>query len=420
MKRLHLLRNQISSTKCSKINKQKDEVKIMDSAIEYFDYYEFLTEEEIQYTKRLRQYLKTNVTPYLLPYIERAELPTELVKGIIKNFPGLISFSIKGNGCAGLSEELVAVIIYELCRCDASIATFLYVHGELAMQSINLLGSEEQKKYFLPKMAKGELIGCFSLTEPDYGSDATSLITSAEENENGDYVINGSKRWIGNATHSDVFIIWARNKKTNKVEGFIGEKGNPGIKTSKIEGKLALRMTQNANIKFENVIIKKNRKLPEAKDFTTGTNKILLTSRLGAARCAVGLMLNAYDKAIEYCSKRKQFGKVLTSFQITQEKLARILADTQAGLYMCKRATDLLQKGKLTIGKVGIVKAWCSLRMREVLRVARELMGGNGILEENWVMKGLIDGEAIYTYEGTYDINMLAAGKEITGIYAFK
>lgn len=423
MNRLKLLRCQLSATECGN-NDNKDKNyknnKIQDNAIDYFSYYDILTKEEKEYVLKFKNYLEVNVTPFLLPYLEKAEPPFELVKGIIKNFPKLISFANKGYGCAGFSQELVTALIYEICRCDASLVTFIYVHGELAMQSISILGSEEQKQYFLPKMADGELIGCFCLTEPEYGSDATSLITTAEEDEHGDFIINGKKKWIGNATHAGVFIIWARNTKTNKIEGFIGEAGNPGIRTEKIEGKLALRITQNAYVYFDNCKIRKNRKLPKANDFFSGTNKVLLTSRLGVAKSAVGLMIGAYDRVIKYCNERKQFGKPLVSFQITQVKLAKILGNITASIFMCERATELYKQGKLTIGMVGLCKAWCSLRMRETLRLARELMGGNGILMDNWVMKALIDGEAIFTYEGTYDINMLAAGKEITGLYAFK
>lgn len=428
MKRLALLRNQLHSSDCknksnSKQNKNTEQnTKIMDSAIHYFDYYEFLTNEERDYVAKLREFLEKNIRPNLEKYVEKAETPIELIKKIVEHFPGIWSFSMKGYSCAGFSVWLSSAILYEFARCDASITTFMLVHGaELGMQSIYMLGSEEQKKFFLPKMNKGELIGCFCLTEPNYGSDATSLKTEAKEDENGDYIINGEKRWIGNATFADVFIIWARNVKTKKIEGFIAEKSvTSGITTEKIEGKLSLRMVENANIKFNNVKIKKDRKLPLAQDFSSGVNKVLLYSRLGVAQVAVGMMIGCYDRAMEYCSKRKQFGKLLISFQITQEKLSRLLANAQAGIFMAKRAIELYIQDKLTIGQVGLVKAWCSDRLRESAGLSRELMGGNGILYENWAMLCLIDAEAIFTYEGTYDINMLACGKEITGIPAFK
>lgn len=417
MNRIALIRSQLASNNCN----NRKEIKIVKSAYDYLNFDEFLTTEERAYRKRLREYLDEEVTPKLIKDLEKSDFSYEIVEKFNKAFPGIASLNIKGYGCPGFSFWLCSAIVMELSRCDASFCTYIMVHGgELAMKSIDILGSDEQKSYYLPKMNKGELIGCFCLTEPEYGSDASSLKTSAQEDGEGNIIINGQKRWIGNGTHSDVYIVWARSTKTKEVEGFIVPKGAPGLTATKIEGKLALRGVQNANITFKDVKIPIANRLPKATNFQKGVNQVLLFSRLGVAWSSVGLSIGAYDRAVEYCSQRKQFGKSLTSFQLVQEKLSRMMGNIQASLYLCKRTSELFLSGKMTVGKVGLTKAWCTLRGRETVALAREIMGGNGILYENWVMKGFVDAEALYTYEGTYDINMLVAGKELTGIQAIR
>ncbi len=288
------------------------------------------------------------------------------------------------------------------------------------MNVIDIFGSEEQKKYYLPKMITGEVFSSFCLSEPDFGSDAASIETKVKELDNEYYVLNGKKRWVGNASIAGVLIVWAKNSKTNQIEGFLVDTNLPGIKIEKMQTKLCLRIVPNCDITFENVKIKKTSRLPKAENFQDSVSRSLLYSRLGVAWGAVGLSIGIYDYAIKYCSERKQFGKKLTSFQLTQEKFARLLGNIQAMMFYCKRISEMYLKGKLTAGNIGMLKAWITKKGKENAAIGRELLGGNGILIENIVMKHFVDMEGLFTYEGTYDINMLVAGKEITGMNAFR
>lgn len=280
-----------------------------------------------------------------------------------------------------------------------------------------MLGSEEQKKKYLPKLNTLEYYGAFCLTEPEYGSNAYGIETSAREHvdDKDSVIINGTKRWIGQATMADIYIVWARNEKSQEIEGYIVEKTRPGVSSKKIEGKLAFRAVQNGEIYFNNVKIPKSNKLEKANNFASSVAQVFLGSRIGIGFAVAALCIGAYDKVIEYLSNRNQFGKPLTSFQLVQEKLAKIMANTQAILFLTKRISDLHQEGKATMGMAGLSKAWCTSRGRETLALARELLGGNGILNENYVMRALCDMEALHTVEGTYEMNVLMAGKELTG-----
>ena len=256
---------------------------------------------------------------------------------------------------------------------------------------------------------------CFGLTEPDYGSDASSLKTTATKTEGG-YLINGCKRWIGNATFADYIVVWAKNANDgNRIQAFIVTRGSPGLKTSKIENKYSLRMVQNADIEMKDVFVPTKNKLTKSKDFATGTNVILEASRLGVAWMIAGVAAGAYEAALKYALKRQQFGKPIAKYQLIQEKLSRMLNICEmmnSNLILVSMAMD---KGKSTIGQVGRVKSGCSRSAREVVSIAREVCGGNGIILDNHVLKCMLDMEAMHTYEGTYEVNMLVSGRELTG-----
>jgi len=288
------------------------------------------------------------------------------------------------------------------------------------MNVINLFGSEEQKNYYLPKMIKGDIFSSFCLTESEYGSDAANIQTFVKDLDDEYFVLNGKKRWIGNANIAGILIVWATNKKNNQIEGFLVDSNLPGISITKMQTKLSLRIVQNCEIVFDNVKIKKTSKLPKAGNFQESVSKALLFSRLGVSWGAVGMSIGVYDFAIKYCSERMQFGKKITAFQLTQEKFGKIMGNIQAMIFYCKRISELYLKGKATAGNVGLLKAWVTKKGRENVSLARELLGGNGILIEFIIMKHFLDMEVLYTYEGTYDINMLVAGKEITGINSLR
>jgi alkylation response protein AidB-like acyl-CoA dehydrogenase len=380
---------------------------------------QFLSSHEREYLKKLREFLKKEIENQINDYILRKEFPLELVKKLVMEFPGILGFTSKGYGSVEMSNWLCWSVLIEVAKCDLSLATFVLINGgELVMKTIHQLGNEEQRQKYLPKMNNLDIIGSFCLTEPDYGSDASSLKTTAVE-EGDNVVINGKKTWIGNGSIAKLLIVWARNSKNNEIEGYIVDAPTEGLKVDIIEGKLSTLGVINCSLEFKNVKIPKKNKLEKATSFREGATKMLFGSRLGVAYLSCGACIGAYDRVINYCSNRKQFGKFITSFQIIQEKIAKIMGNTQSMLFLCKRMSDLYIDGSLTIGQVGLCKAWCTSRARETLAIAREILGGNGILIENWIMKTMIDLESLHTYEGTADINMLVAAKELTGIQAF-
>jgi alkylation response protein AidB-like acyl-CoA dehydrogenase len=430
MKRIALLKNQLSNnnidTKSTPSKNTQTQpqiqkpIKYKASAYDYLDFDQFLNKDERKYRLSLREFLKTEIESQINSFIEKKEFPRILIQKILAKFPGIMGFSLKGYGSAGYSLWLTWAVLMELSRCDLSLATFFLVNGgELIMKAIYQLGSEDQRKKYLPPMNTLESIGSFCLTEPDYGSDASNLSTYVKE-EGEFYILNGKKRWIGNGSIAQVYVVFARNVANKKVQGFILESNTPGIEVTEIQGKLSTRGVINCEISFKDVKIPKINKLEKANDFHSGTAKMLFGSRIDVAWLCAGACIGAYDRVINYCSNRIQFGKYLTSFQLVQEKIAKIMANTQAVIAFCKRISDLYIQGELSIGQVGSLKAWCTYTTRDTLAIARELLGGNGILIDNWVMKTMLDVESLHTYEGTADINYLVSAKELTGISAFK
>lgn len=286
------------------------------------------------------------------------------------------------------------------------------------MYTIETLGSEEQKQKWLPQLRDIKKIGGWGLTEVLTGSNAAQIDTTAKKVPGG-WIINGNKRWIGNGNR-DLIVCWAQNEETKKVNAFIVEMDRKGVKSEVIQHKLALRIVQNCEISFDNVFIPDENRLPKAEDFGKSTGQILLHSRLFVAWIAAGIAMGVYDSVIKYATQRKQFGVPIGSFQLQQEKLFRVMQNTQMILLCCQRLSQLHDQGKMTMGMVAGGKAWCSERLREVARLGREIMGGNGIIHDNYAMKALADAEAVYTYEGTYDMNALVVGRELTGVSAFK
>jgi len=278
--------------------------------------------------------------------------------------------------------------------------------------------SDEQKKRLFPDMLKLKTISGWGLTEPTIGSDAGNLQSNVKKVEGG-YLLNGNKRWIGNG-NKDMVVTWARNQETKKVECFIVPNSSPGFTSEVIKNKLALRCVQNCHITFKDVFVPESNKLPGAVNGFGSTNQVLEHSRIFVAWVAVGIALGVYDNTIKYVNNRNQFGVKITSFQLQQEKLSRMMGHIQAMLLMVWRTTRLYEAGKLTIARAAMAKAWTTRMCREVAQLGREMMGGNGIISDNYAMKAVADIEAIYTYEGTYDINSLVCGRELTGIPAFK
>jgi glutaryl-CoA dehydrogenase len=355
------------------------------------------------------------VIPVIGPYWERGEFPFELL-------PGLAALNVaggplKGYGCPGMSMTANGICAMEMARADGSVDTFFGVHSGLVMTSIYMCGSEEQKQFWLPKMAKLEKIGAFGLTEPFRGSDAAHIETRAKRVGDG-WVLNGSKRWIGNAPFADVIIIWAQNEDLGSVTGFLVEKGTPGMEISLITGKTAKRSVLNADITLTDVLIPETHRLQAATSFRD-VARILTATRAGVAWEAVGHAIACYEAALTYAKSREQFGRPIAGYQLVQEKLVRMLADITSMQLMMLRLSQLLEQGTMTAPQASLAKMHCAARAREVCLMARDILGGNGILLDYIVARHVADMEAVYTYEGTNTVQTLVVGREITGIQAF-
>jgi glutaryl-CoA dehydrogenase len=375
---------------------------------------ELLSEEERSIRDKVRAFCDSEVIPIINDYWERAEFPFELIPKLAAlNIAG---GSIQGYGSPGMSTTAAGLIAVELARGDASICTFFGVHSGLAMSSLAMLGSEEQKQQWLPAMARMEKIGAFGLTEPQHGSDAVALETRAHRESN-EYVINGAKRWIGNASFADVTIIWARDDNGN-VGGFLVEKGTPGFETKVMTGKVAKRAVWQAEITLTDVRVPVESRLAGSHNFKD-TASVLTATRSGVAWEAIGHAVAAYEIALAYARERKQFGKALINFQIIQNKLASMLANVTSMQLLCLRLSQLQAQGKMTDAMASLAKMNNARLAREVVADAREMLGGNGILLEYHIARHHADIEAVFTYEGTDTIQSLIVGRDITGVQAF-
>ncbi len=408
--RIHLLSNQLAA------GRKESAPQPVLSALDFCFFDDLLTAEEVKVRKEVREFAEREVAPIINEYIDKAEFPEPLI-GKLGQQRWTKLFGRKPYGDGG-NPMSIALVLLELARVDASVCTFVLVQAGLALYTIESFASEEQKKKLIPDMLDFKLVSGWGLTEPLIGSDAANLTTSAKKTEDS-YILNGGKRWIGNANR-DLILTWARNTETKKIECFAIPTKTPGVRVEVIKNKLALRSVQNCHITFTDAKVPLDCKLPGADKGFGSTNQVLEHSRIFVAWVAVGIALGVYDNTIKYINNRNQFGVKISSFQLTQEKLSRMMGHIQAMLLMVWRVTRLYEAGKLTIARAAMAKAWTTKVCREVAQLGREMMGGNGIISDNYAMKGLVDIEAIYTYEGTYDINSLVCGRELTGIPAFK
>ena len=366
--------------------------------------------------RRGRAFMDDEVEPVINDFWTRGEFPHHLVKGLAEL--GIAGMPYHGYGCPGRPFLVDGMVAMELARGDSSISTFMGVHGGLAMGTIVLCGSDEQKERWLPAMARFDLIGAFGLTEPEAGSDvARGLRTTCRRDGDG-WVLDGHKKWIGNASFADLVIIWARDVETDRVLGFVVEKDTPGFSTVDLKDKIALRAVLNAEITLDGVRVPEANRLQGANSFRD-TAAVLRMTRAGVAWSAVGCARGAYEHALRYAGERTQFGKPIAGFQLVQDLLVRMLGNVTSSAALCSHVSRLQDAGKLTDEQASLAKAVSTVRMRETVGWARELMGGNGILLEHNVGRFVADAEAIYSYEGTRDMNSLIVGRAITGHQAF-
>ncbi len=375
-----------------------------------------LDEEDRALLHRVRAFMEKEVEPIINQYWTRAKFPHEILPGLAEL--GIAGLPYTGYGCPGKSPLLDGMVAMELARTDPSIATFNGVHGGLAMGSIYLCGSEEQKRRWLPVMARMEKLGAFGLTEPDVGSGASRGLATTARRDGDGWVLDGRKKWIGNASFADLTVIWAKDVDDGQVKGFVVEAGTPGLTTEDLRDKIALRVVQNAYITLDGVRVPEANRLQGATSFRD-TAEVLRMTRAGVAWMAVGCARGAYEHALVYALEREQFGRPIGGFQLVQDLLVRMLGNVTASATLCARLSQLQGAGLAGDEHASLAKAFCTVRMRETVGYARELLGGNGILLEHHVGRFVADAEAIYSYEGTREMNTLIVGRAITGISAF-
>lgn len=377
---------------------------------------DLLDEHEQEIVGRVRTFLEEKVAPVANDCWARAEFPFDLI-------PGYAELGVAGlpyEECPGErpSSLLTGFLAMDMARVDPSMATFFGVHSGLAMGSIGRCGSPEQRARWLPAMGRMEKIGAFALTEPEGGSDVALGLRTTARRDGDHWILNGAKRWIGNATFADLVVVWARDADDGQVKGFVVGKDTPGFTATRIENKIALRTVQNADIVLEDCRVPEEDRLAEARTFRD-TAAVLRRTRSGVAWQAVGVMLAAYEIARRYAVEREQFGRVIAEFQLVQDLLVRMLGNATASLGMVVRLAQLQDAGMYRDEHSALAKAYCTTRMREAVGWARELMAGNGIVLDYDIGRFVADAEALYSYEGTREINTLIVGRAATGHGAF-
>ena len=375
---------------------------------------EQLNEEERMVRDTAKQYAQDKLLPRVREAYRNEETDPEIFREM--GALGLLGSVIEGYGCAGMSYVCYGLIAREIESVDSGYRSMMSVQTSLVMHPINTFGTEEQKEKYLPKLASGEYVGCFGLTEPDHGSDPGSMNTRARKVKSG-YRLSGSKTWISNSPISDVFIVWAKDED-GVIRGFILDKGMDGLSAPKIEGKLALRASITGEIVMDEVFVPEGNKLPNAEGLA-GPFSCLNSARLGISWGALGAAETCWVTALQYTLDRKQFGRPLAANQLVQRKLAQMQTDISLGLQGCLRACRLKDQGKLAVPLISLLKRNSCLKALDTAREARDMVGGNGIADEYPVMRHAQNLEVVNTYEGTQDIHALILGRAQTGIQAF-
>ncbi len=376
-----------------------------------------LSDDERDILLRWRAFMRDEVAPIINDYWERGEFPMQLIPKI-----GALTMDTIGKGQTHyprMSPLLSGMLTAEIARVDPSLCSFIGVHRRLCMTSIWLFGSQEQKDRWLPPMLRFKKIGSWVLTEPLVGSGAARGLLTTARREGDSWVLDGEKKWSGNATFADVNCIWAKHAETGAVNGFLVERGTPGYHVEKIHDKISKRVVQNVMIRLEGCRVPEANRLPGARAFDDVARQ-LTNARADVAWEAVGIARGAYERALAYALQREQFGRAIAAFQIQQLNLAKMLGNVTAMQSMMAQLAKLMQReGSVSPERSSLAKAWCTEKMRETVAIARAMLGGNGILLEHDVARLFADAEAVYSYEGSYEVNSLIVGKAITGYSAF-
>ncbi len=382
--------------------------------VDYYNIDQLLSQDEILVRQTVREFVDDNILPLIEKHNRAGTFPMELVGKMAEL--GLFGSTLPATyGCAEMNNVAYGLVTQELERGDSGIRSFASVQSSLVMYPIYAFGSDKQKDYWLPKMAKGEKIGCFGLTEPDYGSNPGGMITRAVEVADG-YVLNGAKMWITNGTIADVAVVWA--KLNGVVNGFLVEKGSKGFSAPEMKGKHSLRASITSELIFQDVHIPKENRLPNIEGLK-GPLMCLTQARYGIAWGAIGAAMACYDAALQYATSRIQFGKPIASFQLTQAKLVHMLSEITKAQLLCIHLGRLKDSGKMRPQQVSLAKRNNVFQALEIARDARTILGANGILDEYPVMRHAANLESVLTYEGTHEMHTLIIGEDITGIQAF-
>ncbi|MFG1663965.1 acyl-CoA dehydrogenase family protein [Streptomyces sp. Y7] len=388
------------------------------NAADIYDFEGALSPEERKVLVKTREFMRDQVAPMVAEHWAEGVFPKELIGRFRES--GLVGLPYEGYGDHGpaASHLLTGMMAMEMSRVDASVATFFGVHNGLAMYAIQAGGDQAQRDRWLPSMARMDTVGAFALTEPLDGSDIAAGMRTTARRDGDTWVLNGAKRWIGNATFADHVVVWARDVDDDQVKGFVVGKGTPGFTAEKIENKTSLRMVENADITLEDVRVPESDRLQNASSFRD-VAEILRATRSGVAWQALGVMIGAYELALRYATERQQFGRPVAGFQLVQDLLVRSLGNITSSWGMLLQLARLQDSGVFRDEHSSLAKAHVTARMREVVAWAREIFGGNGIVLDYDVARFFADAEAIYSFEGTREMNTLIVGKAITGESAF-
>ncbi|WP_392749633.1 acyl-CoA dehydrogenase family protein [Streptomyces sp. LN590] len=385
---------------------------------DFYQYEALLPDDERKILLKARTFLREEIKPMVNKYWGKGEFPNEMIEKFRGSGLAALAYEGYGEHRPAASHLLGGMLAMELSRVDASVATFFGVHNGLGFYSIYYGGDQEQRDRWLPAMASMEKIGAFALTEPLGGSDVSGGMRTTAKREGDTWILNGAKRWIGNATFADYVVVWARDVDDNKVKGFVVEKGTPGFKPVKIEGKIALRIVQNAEITLTDVRVPEANRLQNINGFRD-VAEVLRVTRSGVAWQALGVMIGAYELALDYAKQRIAFGRPIAKFQMVQDLLVRSLGNITACWGMLVQLARLQDQGIFRDEHSALAKEFVAARMREVVAWCREIFGGNGIVLDYDIARFFSDAEALYSYEGTHQMQTLIVGKSITGHSAF-
>lgn len=384
---------------------------------DYFNVDDLLTEEHKLIRETVRNYVKKEISPIIEDYAQRAEFPQQIVQqmGELGVFGPTLPTQY---GCGGLDYISYGLMMQELERGDSGVRSTASVQGSLVMFPIYQYGNEEQRNKYLPKLASGEWLGCFGLTEPNHGSDPSSMLTNIKDNGDEYVILNGAKMWISNAPFAQVAVVWAHNEN-NEIQGIIVERGMEGFSTPTTHGKWSLRASATGELVFDNVKVPKANILPNVKGLK-GPLGCLTKARFGIAWGTIGAAMDCYQTALEYSKERVQFGKPIGGFQLQQKKLAEMVTEITKAQLLNWRLGVLMNEGKVTPAQVSMAKRNACEVATNICRDARQMLGGMGITGEYSVMRHMMNLESVITYEGTHDIHLLITGLDVTGMNAFK